>query len=83
MDLQVQPVLDALRNFDALPDSAEVRQPVVEGLFAISAATVWRWVHAGHLPMPHKFGPRTTTWNVGALRAAQRARVSPSNKVDP
>lgn len=61
---------DALKNFDALPDSAEVRQPVVEALFGISAATVWRWSKkAGRLPKPHKRGPRVTTWNVGELRA--------------
>ena len=34
-------------NFDALPDSAHVRLPVVVGLFACSAATVWRRVKDG------------------------------------
>ncbi len=59
----------ALRNFDQLPDSAQVRQPTVEALFGISNATVWRRVGNGLLPKPRKFGPRTTTWNVGELRA--------------
>jgi len=59
----------ALRNFDQLPDSAQVRQPVVEALFGISHASVWRRVGNGTLPKPRKFGPRTTTWNVGELRA--------------
>lgn len=62
---------DALRNFDSLPDSAEVRQPIVEALFGISAATVWRWSKCGRLPAPRKRGPRVTTWSVGALRAAK------------
>ncbi len=60
----------ALRNFDALPDSAYVRQPVVEGLLAISPATVWRMVGRGELPEPCKLGPKVTAWNVGKLRRA-------------
>jgi predicted DNA-binding transcriptional regulator AlpA len=59
---------EALQHFDALPDSANVRQPVVQALFAISAPTVWRWVKAGRLPKPRKHGQRVTTWNVGELR---------------
>ena len=57
----------ALTQFDHLPNSAEVRQPVVERLFAISASTVWRRVEAGLIPQPRRRG-RTTSWNVGELR---------------
>lgn len=60
----------ALRNFDSLPDSANVRQPVVEALFACSAATVWRRVNAGTLPTPRKLSERVTAWQVGELRQA-------------
>lgn len=60
-------ISDSLRNFDELPSSAHVRQPVVESLFSISAATVWRRVRSGLLPRPRKFG-RTTAWSVGELR---------------
>jgi predicted DNA-binding transcriptional regulator AlpA len=59
---------DALKNFDSLPDSANVRQPVVEGLFSCSAATVWRMVKRGSLPTPRKLSERVTAWNVGDLR---------------
>lgn len=59
---------DALENFDRLPDSAHVRQPVVEALFGCSSASVWRRVGQGRLPKPQKFSPRVTTWNVGELR---------------
>ncbi len=59
----------ALINFDNLPDSAHVRQPVVEVLYACSAATVWRRVKAGIIPAPRNLGPRITAWNVGQLRA--------------
>lgn len=60
--------IETLSGFDQLPDVAQVRQPVVEALFGISSATVWRRVGNGTLPKPRKFGPRTTTWNVGELR---------------
>lgn len=62
-------VRDVLSLFDTLPESAQVRQPVVEALFGICGTTVWRRVNSGLLPKPRKFGPRTTTWNVGELRA--------------
>lgn len=66
---------DALRNFDSQPDSAYVRQPVVEGLFACSSATVWRMVKRGTLPAPRKLSERVTAWNVGQLRAALKSEA--------
>jgi predicted DNA-binding transcriptional regulator AlpA len=59
-----------LEHFDQLPDSAFVRQPVVEKLFACSAATVWRRVADSRIPKPRKLSERVTVWNVGQLRAA-------------
>lgn len=59
---------EALANFDSLPDSAYVRQPVVEALFACSSASVWRGVAAGRIPKPKKLSPRATCWNVGELK---------------
>jgi predicted DNA-binding transcriptional regulator AlpA len=64
---------NALRNFDFYPDAANVRQPVVEALYACSAATVWRGVKAGRIPKPRKLSPRVTCWNVGELRVALEA----------
>lgn len=61
---------DALINFDLLPDTANVRQPVVEALIGCSAATIWRMVKRGSLPAPRKLSPRVTAWNVGLLRKA-------------
>jgi len=57
-----------LQNFEFLPDSAFVRLPVTQGLFACSPATIWRGVKAGWVPEPYKLSPRTTAWNVGDLR---------------
>ena len=65
---------DALKNFDSLPDSANVRQPVVEALYGCSPATVWRMVKRGTIPAPRKLSERVTAWNVGQLRAALAER---------
>ena len=61
---------EALKHFDDLPDSAHVRQPVVEGLYGCSGATVWRGVQSGRIPAPSRFAGRITAWNVGELRRA-------------
>jgi len=66
---------DALKNFDSHPDSAYVRQPVVQGLFSISPSTVWRMVRRGTLPPPRKLSERVTAWNVGQLRALLNVAV--------
>ena len=62
-----------LECFDSLPDTANVRQPVVEALFACSGPTVWRWSKRGIIPAPRKLAPRVTVWNVGELRTALKA----------
>ena len=64
--------LALLRDFDALPDGALVRLPIVMALFSISRATVWRWCEKGELPAPlHVSG--VTFWRVGELRERLRA----------
>jgi predicted DNA-binding transcriptional regulator AlpA len=64
---------DALKNFDLLPDSANVRLPIVAALNGCSSATVWRMVKRGTLPAPRKLSERVTAWNVGDLRKALAA----------
>lgn len=64
---------DALKNFDLLPDSANVRQPVVEALWGCSGSTVWRMVKSKKIPSPRKLSDRVTAWNVGDLRKALAA----------
>ena len=58
----------ALANFDSLPDSANVRLPVVKGLLDCSSSTVWRMVKRGTLPEPRKISAGITAWNVGKIR---------------
>ena len=57
-------------HFAALPDDGLVEQRVVEALFCVSPATVWRMTRAGSLPAPLKLTGRTVRWRVGALRNA-------------
>jgi predicted DNA-binding transcriptional regulator AlpA len=64
---------DALKGFDSLPDSANVRLPVVRALFGCSSATIWRMVKNNRLPNPRKLSERVTAWNVGELRKALAA----------
>lgn len=70
---------EALKNFDELPDTAQVRQPVVEALLACSGCTVWRGVKAGTIPTPRKLSPRVTVWNVGELRQCLRGLPAAGN----
>lgn len=67
-----QHIPNELRLFDSLPDSANVRQPVVESLFSFSPSTVWRRVADGGLPRPRKLSVGITAWNVRELRDALR-----------
>ena len=57
-----------LVGFDQLPDSANVRVPVVAAVTGYSVPSVWRNVKAGRLPQPRRIGPKCTAWNVGDLR---------------
>lgn len=71
MSTKAQPAaqyLPAFENFDQLPDSAYVKQPVVEALYTCSPATLWRRVGAGLIPPPDKLSPRSNGWKVGRLR---------------
>ena len=70
----------ALEPFDQLPDSAFVRQPVVEALFACSAATVSRRVADCRIPKPRKLSDRISAWNVGQLRAALASMLAERGK---
>ncbi len=60
--------VESFESFDHLPDSANVRLPVVCRIFSAGPASIWRWSKSGRLPAPKKVGPRVTVWNVGGLR---------------
>ena len=66
--------IDALKNFDSLPDCAYIREPILEALHSCSKSTIKRMVKAGTLPPPENLSERMVAWNVGKLRAAMAAR---------
>jgi predicted DNA-binding transcriptional regulator AlpA len=66
---------EALAQFDNLPDSANIRLPVMKGLYGVSAATIWRGVKNQSIPSPVKLSERCTCWNVGLVRAALAAKA--------
>lgn len=68
-------VPNALRDFDSLPNAANVRDKVVAGLFGCSVPTVWRMSADGRLPKPRKLSTRVTAWNCGELREALKGQT--------
>lgn len=72
-------------SFDALPDSAFIREaqlvqspkrPDTPAPLPFSAPTLWRKVKAGTFPTPVKLSERVTAWNVGAVRAWMTAQAT-------
>ena len=74
MSQQLPNINHVLRDFDHLPNSQQVRLPVVKALLGVSSATVWRMVKAKQIKA-HKLTERTTTFNVGELRSLLSAKV--------
>ena len=71
--------------FDALPDSAFIREaqlvqspkrPDTPAPLPFSAPTLWRKVKAGTFPRPIKLSERVTAFKVGEIRAWMTAQVS-------
>jgi predicted DNA-binding transcriptional regulator AlpA len=58
-----------LAQFSYLPPETGVNILFVSVLTGRSAASIWRDVNSGRLPKPLKYGPRSTRWRVGDLRA--------------
>jgi predicted DNA-binding transcriptional regulator AlpA len=78
LGIAAQQVIPRATGFDALPNSAYVREaqlvqspnrPGGTAPLPFSAPTLWRKVKAGTFPKPIKLSERVTAWNVGAVRA--------------
>ena len=76
--LPVAPAQHVIPSFDALPDSAFIREsqliqspkrPGSPTPLPFSAPTLWRKVAAGTFPKPKKLSERVTAWRVGDVRA--------------
>ena len=71
--------------FDALPDSAFIREfqlvqspkrPDTPAPLPFSAPTLWRKVKAGTFPKPIKLSERVTAWQVGTVRVWMAAQAT-------
>ena len=71
--------------FDALPDSAFIREaqlvqspkrPDTPAPLPFSAPTLWRKVKAGTFPKPIKLSERVTAFKVGEVRAWMTAQAA-------
>lgn len=71
--------------FDALPDSAFIREsqlvrspkrPDTPAPLPFSAPTLWRKVKAGTFCKPYKLSERVTAWKVGEVRAWMMAQAT-------
>ena len=71
--------------FDALPDSAYIREsqlvqspkrPDTPAPLPFSAPTLWRKVKAGTFPKPIKLSERVTAFKVGDVRAWMTAQAT-------
>jgi predicted DNA-binding transcriptional regulator AlpA len=85
LDIAAQQVIPRATGFDALPNSAYVREaqlvyspsrPDSTAPLPVSAPTLWRKVKAGTFPKPIKLSERVTAWNVGAVRAWLSAQAA-------
>lgn len=73
--MQPHPTINpVLRDFDQLPSSQHIRLPIVKAILGVSSATVWRMVKAKQLKT-YKLTERTTTFNVGEIRALLASKV--------
>lgn len=71
--------------FDALPDSAFIREsqlvqspkrPNTPAPLPFSAPTLWRKVKSNTFPKPHRISERITAWKVGDVRAWIKAQTA-------
>jgi hypothetical protein len=67
-----QTVLDSVKNFDVLPDSAKLRPAASALILGISMATYWRLVSAGKIAKPTPLFGKAVFNTVGEIRAMGR-----------
>ena len=66
-----------------LPAAGFVRLPQVLAVFPVSKTVWWEGVKAGRYPRPVKLSPRTTAWDVQAIRdLIERTTAEPSEPQD-
>ena len=68
--MKVKTTTHIMRNFDTLPDSAQLTDKDLAEWMRVSRATVWAYTKDGKLPQPRKFSTRCTRWMCGEVRKA-------------
>ena len=71
--------MDSQKNV-GLPTEGFVRVRQVLQMFPFGRTTLWRKIKAGEFPKPCKLGPRTTAWDVNALRA-HKDKITAEGKI--
>lgn len=83
--IPAQPATIHRSTFDALPDSAFIREaqlvpspkrPGAAVPLPFSAPTLWRMVKAKTFPAPVRLAERVTAWRVSEVRAWMKAQVA-------
>jgi predicted DNA-binding transcriptional regulator AlpA len=68
--IATQEVSPATRNFDQLPDSAQIGPRDMCALLSCSNETLKRRWKAGVIPLPIRHSHSMLRWNVGEVRSA-------------
>jgi prophage regulatory protein len=85
ISIAAQQVIPRLTGFDALPDSAFIREaqlvqspkrPDSPAPLPFSAPTLWRMVAKGLFPKPIRISTRVTCWKVSEVRAWMAAQAA-------
>lgn len=66
------PILDRVKDFERLPDSALLTAREIKALSGRSLASIWRDVKGERLTKPIVLGPNASRWTVGDVRAYLR-----------
>lgn len=57
-----------MSNIPVFPETGFLRIKQLLNFIPASEPTIWRWVKNGQFPKPVKLGPRTTAFDVAAVR---------------
>lgn len=62
--------METMRDFDSLPDSAQLTDRDVAAWMRVSRASVWNYAKDGKIPKPRQLSKRCTRWTCGDIRKA-------------
>ena len=71
----MQQLKSELANFSDMPNESYIRLPVLQALYGLSKASIYRGIKKGLIPTQVKISERCSGWNVGLVRAALAAKA--------